>query len=150
MEKGDDGADDELRPREAVGEGAQLLDAEGLGEGGVVQGQADLFPGFSAGDLVWTRPLAMLERTGGTLSTRSSAVLSGRPEDQRRVSSTSWPTRQHRPEGSRDTSSGDHNLHGDSSSVSALPPGKAAWPEKLRSPVARMVMTTRRSPRRSA
>ena len=41
-------------------------------------------------------------------------------------------------------------LHGVSWRVSALPPGSAAWPEKLRRLAARMVMTTRRSPHRSA
>lgn len=41
-------------------------------------------------------------------------------------------------------------IHGVSSTLSAFPPGSAACPEKLRILAARMVMTTRRSPRLSA
>ena len=42
------------------------------------------------------------------------------------------------------------SLHAVSSRLSALPPGRAAWPEKLLKLAALMVMTTLRSPQRSA
>lgn len=41
-------------------------------------------------------------------------------------------------------------IHGVSSLLSALPPGSAAWPEKLRRLAARIVTTTLKSPHRSA
>ncbi len=53
VEEGDAGADDELGAREAHGQVAEVLDAEGRWELGVVEREADLLPGFAAGDVVW-------------------------------------------------------------------------------------------------
>lgn len=52
VQEGDAGAHGELGLREAAGQAAEGLDAEGPGDLGVVHGQADFFPGFAAGDLI--------------------------------------------------------------------------------------------------
>jgi hypothetical protein len=53
VEEGDAGRDDQVGPREGGREAAELLYPEGLGEGEVVLGEADLLGGFAAGDLVY-------------------------------------------------------------------------------------------------
>ena len=53
MQKRYAGADDELGPGQTHREVAKVFYAEGRWELGVVHGKADLFPGFTAGDLNW-------------------------------------------------------------------------------------------------
>lgn len=52
MQQRDAGPHGELSFGEAVGERAQVLDAERGRDGGVVDGKADFFPGFAAGYLI--------------------------------------------------------------------------------------------------
>jgi hypothetical protein len=52
VEECDAGADDELGSGEVHGEVAEVFYAEGGGEFAVVEGEADFFPGFAAGDLI--------------------------------------------------------------------------------------------------
>lgn len=52
MQQGDAGPDGDLGLGEAVREAAEVFYSEGLRNRGVVYREADLFPGFAAGDFV--------------------------------------------------------------------------------------------------
>jgi hypothetical protein len=92
MQQGDARPDHQLGARQAHGQVAEVLDAEGRGELAVVHGQADFFVSLAAGDLVWH---------GVSIS-----VSSGNGERDKEVICS----------------------QGDSSRLSALPPGRAACP----------------------